>query len=1053
MIALAALGRAPGQASSIVRLSQDLAGDSKPIILYADEMVTWLDGKTRIVLLQGTVLVQQGVVHARAPRGVAWIDQQKSVQKGITDVDLYAEGGVHVERGTESRDGTQAFIDLHTRGEIKIRAQKSKVIEASRPDDRLYRRAVAVRSQLAEAAAIQRTSAFEPAADEKTVVQAQATPPVPGGMLPAPAPPPAAAAPNMQAPAAPDSATAPPATMPPLVPAAPPPTPPPAAAPLPPPATAASTLGPPRQFQIAPRTSGGFQVDTRTLPNGEQAIFAVGGVILTIRDLGNINLLDIEADRLVLWTRSGNLQQLFSNMRSPSGETTRESEFYLSGNVEIRAVQGKLVRTIRADEMYYDVGRNVAVARRADLEFKQPGLPDPVHLRADELLQTAKDEFKGYRAEVFSSRLPSDPGLKLYVQEATLDEVHVPKRSIFGRQVLDRNGQPVVERQDLVRADNVFLELESVPFLYLPFLQGDANDPLGPLEQVNVKYDRIFGGQLFTTFNAYDLIGIDPIPGTRWRFDVDYLIRRGPALATDYEYSGSGLFGLPGKYTGLVKAYGINDEASDILGGPRGQFDNHPEWRGRILERHMQELPEDFTLQTQISALSDKNFLEQYFKTEFDRDINQETFAYLKQERDNWAWTLLVEPRIRNWVTETEWLPRGDGYLVGQSFFDRLTYNAHASVAFAKLEPTHAPPPPFEATDVAVSTLRADLYEELSFPFYLGPVRVVPYGVLDLTAYTEDVTGSERGRLYEGGGVRASIPFTRLYPDVQSEYLNVNGLNHKIVLSGNFFAAHSDTTFSRLPQLDRLNDDATDQALRDIRPLEPLVNPMHGTFLATSPLFDPQLYAIRRLVDDRIDTLDSIDVLEVDIRQRLQTKRGYPGMQHIVDWMTLDLSGSYFPERNRDNFGESLAFLQYDYTWNVGDRTTLVSTGWVDPIDNGPRVFTVGAFFNRPDRTNFYLGYRQIDPVESQALTAAINYVFSPKYAMTASSTYDFGTNQSLSNSLVFTRMGSDLQVSLGVTYNAILNTFGVTFEIFPNLVPEAHRIPGMAALSTGPGR
>ena len=62
--------------------------------------------------------------------------------------------------------------------------------------------------------------------------------------------------------------------------------------------------------------------------------------------------------------------------------------------------------------------------------------------------------------------------------------------------------------------------------------------------------------------------------------------------------------------------------------------------------------------------------------------------------------------------------------------------------------------------------------------------------------------------------------------------------------------------------------------------------------------------------------------------------------------------------------------------------------------------------------------------------------------SLTASSTYDFGTHQSLANSLVLTRMGSDLQVSLGLTYNAIVNTFGVTFEIVPNLLPANRRLP-----------
>jgi hypothetical protein len=275
------------------------------------------------------------------------------------------------------------------------------------------------------------------------------------------------------------------------------------------------------------------------------------------------------------------------------------------------------------------------------------------------------------------------------------------------------------------------------------------------------------------------------------------------------------------------------------------------------------------------------------------------------------------------------------------------------------------------------------------------------------------------------------------------------------VLSANYYYAQTNEHFTQFPQLDRLYDDATDQAVRDITPVQPVFNPNFGPLLATlgqpNSLYNPQRYAIRRLVDDRIDTLDDIEVLEFDIRQRWQTKRGYPGMQHIVDWMTLDLSGSFFPRADRDNFGSNFAFLQYDWLWNIGDRTALASSGWIDPIDDGPRVFTIGAFLNRPDRTSFYLGYRQIYPVQSQAVTAAVTYIFSPKYATTFSTTYDFGTNQThaLSNSLVLTRMGSDLQWNLGFTYNALTNNFGVVLEVFPNLLAQNSRRPGLPAFGS----
>ena len=44
----------------------------------------------------------------------------------------------------------------------------------------------------------------------------------------------------------------------------------------------------------------------------------------------------------------------------------------------------------------------------------------------------------------------------------------------------------------------------------------------------------------------------------------------------------------------------------------------------------------------------------------------------------------------------------------------------------------------------------------------------------------------------------------------------------------------------------------------------------------------------------------------------------------------------------------------------------------------------------------------------------------------------------------LFTRIGTDFQVSVGFNYNAILNTFGFSFEILPNLLPINGRGPGM---------
>src|SRR5262249_24532180 len=159
------------------------------------------------------------------------------------------------------------------------------------------------------------------------------------------------------------------------------------------------------------------------------------------------------------------------------------------------------------------------------------------------------------------------------------------------------------EIERLIRATGVFLEVRDVPVFYLPYLQGDATHPLGPLEGLNVGYNRVFGAELFTTWDFYNLIGSDPLPGTRWKLEADYLSRPGPALGTEFDYAGTDLFGLPGKSVGLIKAYGIHDTGTDILGGGRGENDDHPDWRGRLLWRDHHDLPDDFTLQFQIALL------------------------------------------------------------------------------------------------------------------------------------------------------------------------------------------------------------------------------------------------------------------------------------------------------------------------------------------------------------------------------------------------------------------------------------------------------------------
>ena len=198
------------------------------------------------------------------------------------------------------------------------------------------------------------------------------------------------------------------------------------------------------------------------------------------------------------------------------------------------------------------------------------------------------------------------------------------------------------------------------------------------------------------------------------------------------------------------------------------------------------------------------------------------------------------------------------------------------------------------------------------------------------------------------------------------------------------------------------------------------------------------------------DTIDTIDVLQLGLRQRWQTERGFPGAEHTVDWMTLNLNMSIFPNADRDNFGHTFGIFEYDWAWNIGDRTALTASGWFEPFNGGPRVFDIGANVQRPDSTSFYLGYEQIDPVNAKAVVGTITLPFSAKYALTANTVWDFGNHVS-TYGLFLSRMGTDLMVTFGLTYNSTVNMFGVAFEVLPNLGRSSSRYSSLFPMSPNP--
>jgi hypothetical protein len=295
----------------------------------------------------------------------------------------------------------------------------------------------------------------------------------------------------------------------------------------------------------------------------------------------------------------------------------------------------------------------------------------------------------------------------------------------------------------------------------------------------------------------------------------------------------------------------------------------------------------------------------------------------------------------------------------------------------------------------------------------------------------------------------------RVDPTVRSILWNLNGLSHKVVFESEFLWADANKNLEDLPLYDQLDDDATEHFRRRFVDDDFGGLPFVDNF---APLrFDERFYALRaglqRWVTAPTEIADDLMFLRLGARQRWQTKRGIPQRLRVVDWMTLDTNVTLFPKADRDNFGETVGLIDYDWRWYVGDRLTLISDGYADTFDDALRVFTLGGTIDRPERGSLFLAFRSIEgPISSNLLHAGFHYRLSHKWLATLGSVTDFGSAGNIGQRYELTRIGESFLVSAGVNVDTSRDNVGFNFSIEPRFVPVSRRsfVGGVPILPAG---
>ncbi len=656
---------------------------------------------------------------------------------------------------------------------------------------------------------------------------------------------------------------------------------------------------------------------------------------------------------------------------------------YLEGDVLL--TQGE--RVVRADRVYYDLQHNRALILDPVMRIIIAGRNLPLYVRADEARQLSSAEYSATGAKISTS------------------EFHTPHYHIGAERIYFavETAPTDVEGLSGARAGeynmtHTTLNVNGFPLFYWPWAAGGFQQGELALRGVRISNSGDFGPSLETNWNFFSLLGMSrPEQFKEAILDLDYFTDRGPGVGLRTKYESEDSYGL-------FRGYHIYDDADeDNLGRFRDERIDHPN-RGRATLRHRFFLPDSWELTVEASYISDANFLEEYFESEFDEDKEQETYIRLKKQRENWALTILGQVRVLNWRTQTESLPEVALRLIGEPV-GPFTLYSESRAGIVRYRPderrffiSNENNPGNDVRSGAV--MRADTRQELGWPLSLGPVKLVPFVVGRGTLWDDSPHDGGLGRIYGSAGVRGSLYLSKVNEDVRSELWDVNGLRHIVKIDATGWAAGSDRSSA------------------DVFPFS-----------------------------EDVEGIDDFSGLTVGVRQRWQTKRGPPDRRRVVDWITLDVEAGYFS----DNFARTNGYASYtrpeesitsnhvrgNFIWRLSDATALLADANYNLDRGNLGIANVSLAVERTPRFSYFLGWRMIDETDSNLFGFGTNYRISDKHAVALRSYIDLDRGSTEQLDVTYVRRFPRWFMSFTFELDQVEDNVSVSMAIWPEGLPN----------------
>jgi lipopolysaccharide assembly outer membrane protein LptD (OstA) len=933
-----------------------------PVELYGKQAYTWTmpDG-TKVIEIMGDFSARMGQHKLAANDAVIWFNKQMWQDRPYLDLEIYLwQGAEIIQPGGTTEKGTALLVTLRSFGTLILNTDAHAAVDDSQGD--LFGEGLQARGLLTVAPPAEPSKAQTPVQVAPTVEQLLGAQPKP-------------------------------------------------------PRIVAFSVGPDGQLHHE--------------QHGDQSvIIATGDVFVSQGSPAQSGeYLELHADAAVLYLRADKLGQtlpgLFDQEQaqpkkrkgskddleapptdlSPPGESGgkkdkldrqafREwiSAAYLEGDV----VLSRGGRMIRASKLYYDFEAERALILDVVMRALEPSKGLPIYVRAEQVRQLSPTEYRADKAQI------------------TTSEFYTPHVAIGAQKVYLTDNTPRNEKGDIIgvqagtyKAYNTTLNVEGTPLAWWPVSQGNFSTDRMAFRSAKFGYESNNGAVIETRWYLFNLLGLQQPEGYDATLEMDYFTKRGPGVGINMDYKQD-------DYFGLLKTYYINDHGKDDLGsGSLHDVSPDTENRGRALWRHRQLLGKGWELSLEGSYISDDQFMQEYYRNEWENAKPPEDAIYLVKRQDNWQFSTLANWRLNDFLTETEHFPDAMFSLIGEPLGEYATLysESRAGVVRYRTDDNNPPQPspngpnPWNNPSRTGSVVRGDTREEVNVPVPdIGPVKLTPYAMGRVTGWDDSPTPDSGGiaRGFASYGVRGNTMFSKVDDSVESEILDLHRLRHVVKPEASVWNAHS-------------NKDPLD----------------------LSP-FDPG-----------VETIDDFGGGTVGVRQRFQTQRGSPGKWRTVDWIVLDVMAGFFNDHqknmrtdgdyiySRPEESRSSNFLATNFQYRLSDSTVVVYDGVYDTNRGNMGTSAVSLAVEREPRMSYFVGWRYVHDTDNSLLGGGANYKLTEKHSVAFREFYDLNAGRNYTTELAYIRKWPRWYSSIAFDVDRSLDDWGVNFSVWPEGAPK----------------